>query len=393
MHLEFAVIPVWKTTKEYLLTSSWNIFASSSPIVRFNESSLSALLESILSASLTVNCKCSWSFSLSPSASPLLSGSSLSSVASSASPLFSPSAGVSFASVVPSFSVLFASSLSALAVSSSSSPPSSPFVYAQKTWNDTHLKTLKIWFFAIFCYLCLICVWWSRFVACSFHWSFRLIFTLENIFVWIFTVVGDCLFIKRNVKNPMKFLLIIQISFLSIFYWQWKLRTIGFPIISIVHSSMQSIRTFLHVANLSWSTFLLIHMPLVSWRFSSVFYLIQYKMTVITFCNRSTNAILIPVVSSPRFSSSAFRSQTLRSVIFLPTQSDDIFLSILMLLLLLLLYSIKPGLHEKKIWIEIHLTPKVMWCDFVVKSFLPLRLIVWNANKNRTIVVLLFSSC
>lgn len=149
----------------------------------------------------------------------------------------------------------------------------------------------------------------------------------------------------------------------------------------------------LHVANLSWSTFLLIHMPLVSWRFSSVFYLIQYKMTVITFCNRSTNAILIPVVSSPRFSSSAFRSQTLRSVIFLPTQSDDIFLSILMLLLLLLLYSIKPGLHEKKIWIEIHLTPKVMWCDFVVKSFLPLRLIVWNANKNRTIVVLLFSSC
>lgn len=125
-----------KLIQMILLTSSWNIFASSSPIVRFNESSLSALLESILSASLTVNCKCSWSFSLSPSASPFLSGSSLASVASSASPLFSPSPGVSFTSFVPSFSVLFASSFSALAVSSSSSPPSSPFVYARKKWGN-----------------------------------------------------------------------------------------------------------------------------------------------------------------------------------------------------------------------------------------------------------------
>lgn len=50
---------------------------------------------------------------------------------------------------------------------------------------------------------------------------------------------------------------------------------------------------------------------------------------ILTFCKRSTNAILIPVVSKPRFSSSALKSQTRKSEIFLPTLSDDIFFSLL----------------------------------------------------------------
>ena len=54
---------------------------------------------------------------------------------------------------------------------------------------------------------------------------------------------------------------------------------------------------------------------------------IQMLQLFRTFCKRSTRAILMPVVSRPRFSSSAFRSHTLKSVIFLPTLSDDIFFS------------------------------------------------------------------
>lgn len=104
-----------------LLTSSWNIFASSSPMVRLSESSLSTLLVSSLSDSITVNSKCSWSFSASPSASA--SASAL--LSASPSPdvlltsLFSVS-GFSF-SVSSSFSSVSSSAF--FDASSSSSPP------------------------------------------------------------------------------------------------------------------------------------------------------------------------------------------------------------------------------------------------------------------------------
>lgn len=72
---------------------------------------------------------------------------------------------------------------------------------------------------------------------------------------------------------------------------------------------------------------MLIYFCLVSMRISHVgdLFIVMENYCNYTFCKRSTNAILMPVVSSPRFSSSAFKSHTLRSEIFLPTQSDDIF--------------------------------------------------------------------
>lgn len=94
-----------------ILTSSWKIFASSSPIVRFRESSLSTMLVSSLSDSATVNCKFSWSFSVSADVS-------LTSLLSAAG--FCSSTSSSFSS---------GSSSAFFEVSSSSSPP---FAY-QKT--------------------------------------------------------------------------------------------------------------------------------------------------------------------------------------------------------------------------------------------------------------------
>lgn len=71
--------------EEDKLTSSWNIFASSSPIVKLSESSLSTLLVSSLSDSTTVNSKCSKSFSASASASSCTSGSASGSASGSTS--------------------------------------------------------------------------------------------------------------------------------------------------------------------------------------------------------------------------------------------------------------------------------------------------------------------
>lgn len=93
-------------------TSSWKILASSSPIVRFKESSLSTLLVSSLSDSATVNCKCSCSFSAVSSVVSLTSLLSAAGFCSSTSSSFSSGSSSAF-----------------FEVSSSSSPP---FAYRKK---------------------------------------------------------------------------------------------------------------------------------------------------------------------------------------------------------------------------------------------------------------------
>lgn len=179
-----------------LLTSSWNIFASSSPMVRLSESSLSTLLVSSLSDSITVNSKCSWSFSASPSASA--SASAL--LSASPSPdvlltsLFSVS-GFSF-SVSSSFSSVSSSAF--FDASSSSSPPFACYTTTKSIikmcllhFSQIQFKTC--FFFSSKMYLCVICIWWSWFVACTFNWSFTFVIALKNNLVRIFTIVGKCL--------------------------------------------------------------------------------------------------------------------------------------------------------------------------------------------------------